>query len=40
MDRHKIDFPAYVHDYFFDVRETVLTRQQVDYEKRQKRTHG
>ena len=39
IDRHKIDFPAYVHDYFFrdsmkGHKETVLTRQQMEEEKR------
>ena len=29
IDRHKLDFPAYIHDYFFSARETVLSSQTV-----------
>lgn len=32
MDRHKSDFPAYLHEYFFGVCERVMTKKQVDAE--------
>ena len=40
MDRHKIDFPAYVHDYFFGARETVLSHKQMEDALHSQHLHG
>jgi len=40
MERHKSDFPAQIHDYFFGVRETVLSKEQMEEEKETLFAHG